>query len=915
MDKRIALPTGWRLPLPGMECMVEREIGRGSNAIVYKGWYADSLNAELKHHVLIKELFPYNEKGAVYRDGDGSICCTEAGQAALQLHSQSFVRGNEVHLRLREKYPSYVGGNANTFTLNGTYYSILDFTGGRVLTNELASPGEKLSLRRLTQRMVGLMQSLGVFHEMGYLHLDVSPENILLIDKGARERVELIDFNSVERLAAIAGSDGLRFNLKQGYSAPEARLGASGSINTWTDVFSATAVLYRCLMGRALSRMQLCGVLPVDVSASHYLADAPETVGSLVKHIVAKGLCSVVRRRYQTVDEMLVDLRELLDRIDGVGVTHWALWETSSHAVNREISANSALSHITDRSTLYPVSLEAPGDCNLKDFMQGCSNVVLTGEGGTGKTTLLLGTAWREGRRYIKDRPVALYLSLYGYREGDTDYIHDSILRRLRFKRGIESYPDARHALDLLLQKPMVTEAGERPVLCLLLDGYNEISGDASSLRRELERLTRMPGVRALIASRTFPAELPYEKWRLKPIDEGDVQDILIARGLLMPKEKQMRALLTNALMLSLYIRACGDAGEQIAVRSKDELIETYLDALRTKEMEALPDGSPDKWRLDAAMRCVYPMIAGMETIKRRGLTGAELLALMNDIYRQLGGRALIRLYPQWVGHASDIRGGAKDGEAWLGLIVNDLLWRRLGLLYQDANGVFMTSHQEFREALTPRARGLRRALERPKRLRRALLGTAALAAAVALCLLWPRQAPAYNAMKAIDALGYVQSVYMEMNGQYVTIKGLLENPTPTQDVFDSATFTTLRGFDGARKALETSRFATVMDADGDADAADDCARLVQALYATGERLPWGKLPFDGERFGEMVRLLSERSQSYLDYTDRLQLVYQRGDADDYKHYRALVDDVLAADARRRADAARDARRADRRGV
>ena len=132
MDKRRGLPAGTLLSFPGMTCEIVAESGRGSNAIVYLGRYSDALNAGQWHNVLIKELFPYHDSGAIYRSETGStVCHTGEGSELMELHRRSFIWGNEAHLRLRAANPAEVSGNINTFPYNGTYYTILDFNGGR----------------------------------------------------------------------------------------------------------------------------------------------------------------------------------------------------------------------------------------------------------------------------------------------------------------------------------------------------------------------------------------------------------------------------------------------------------------------------------------------------------------------------------------------------------------------------------------------------------------------------------------------------------------------------------------------------------------------------------------------------------------------------------------------------------------
>ena len=71
MDTRQALLSGTILDLPGMHCMIQKEIGRGANAIVYQASYPDLLHPDETHTVLVKELFPFHPERAIYRAEDG----------------------------------------------------------------------------------------------------------------------------------------------------------------------------------------------------------------------------------------------------------------------------------------------------------------------------------------------------------------------------------------------------------------------------------------------------------------------------------------------------------------------------------------------------------------------------------------------------------------------------------------------------------------------------------------------------------------------------------------------------------------------------------------------------------------------------------------------------------------------------
>ncbi len=243
MDRRRLLEEGACLDFEGMPCTVENLVGKGSDAIVYLASYPDRQQTDLRHRVLVKELFPYHPGGGIYRDDKGQICVSGDGRHTMELHRISFERGNEVHIRVQGSHPGELDYNINTFSLNGTLYSVLGFSGGRSLDNELDLPWSgKTPLTVHIRRLEGVLDVLEVFHGSGYLHLDISPENILLLGDGKKERVSLIDYNSVHTLKEIKNGECLYYSAKEGYTSAEVRRGRISSIGYASDLYSLTAV-------------------------------------------------------------------------------------------------------------------------------------------------------------------------------------------------------------------------------------------------------------------------------------------------------------------------------------------------------------------------------------------------------------------------------------------------------------------------------------------------------------------------------------------------------------------------------------------------------------------------------------------------------------------------------------------------
>ncbi len=768
MDKRMALPVGWELQFPGLKCVTEEEIGRGSNAIVYRGWYEDASNARQHHPVLIKELFPYQENGGIYRDPQsGHIQITPEGAPVMQMHQDSFRWGNDIHLQMKAMHPEETGANINTYAYQGTYYTLLGFSGGRTLDAELSRQKEASTLRRIVQRCVGVLDSLKAFHQMDFLHLDISPDNVILLNRGRRERVELIDYNSVIRLCDLAEGTPIHLSRKQGYASPEVRKGDLGKIGPWTDLYSVAALFYFCLMETPLTRMQLSGIAPVSVQTSRFLSGVPATVTAQVQKILAKGLAASVKRRYQSITEMLEEFQELLNRIDGIGITHWALWETCADSVRREIGGNTGLAYLTEEASLYPLELSDAQGMPVPSLLSRNSNAVLTGSGGMGKTTLFLRTAWLESQHYRPDRSVVCYISLNDYSPGDDTFLHDKILRKMRFSADTVTYENARHTLDLLLQKPLMTKQGAQPMLYLLLDGYNEISWDPQGLHREILRFSQMDGVTVLIASRNGLPEYPFEQWTVEPLKKKTVQEILGNNGLLVPEEPKIRVLLHNPMMLNLFVRACLSEGSQLKVEDGKGLIYAYLRAITDKELRAMPEDARESWQIRAAVEGVLPLIAGIA--QGQTLSNELLITHISRLYAALNGSLLRKHFPSWIGHFGDIRGNCAQAEDWYRLMVQDILWRRLGLLVRDAEGQYRIFHQEFQETLAPQGKALAAELQRKSPVRRilgAVLGTAA-AAAIAVGGFFLMEQQPWLPRVEIDRKALTTSRFLVVPGQY----------------------------------------------------------------------------------------------------------------------------------------------------
>ncbi len=780
MDSRTALKKEDRMLFPGLECVIEDISGQGSSVLAYTGYYEDRQDPGIRHRVLIRELFPFDPAGVIIRSENGDLQVTKGSEAMYAAYKKKFLRSNEIHSRLAERIPADFDLHINTFALHNTIYSVMGYTGGRALEQEIpllnekpAPPSEEdevsrekgqgagtacaendnpqQKLRRIVRIMCGVLRILQEFHKAGYLHLDISPDNILLIGSGDRERAMLIDYNSVYTVEEIRQDLSSRLSSKEGYTAPEIILGQRDCIGPHSDLFSMTAVFWHCLSGTRLSGLERVGSLLPDPSSLEQYRMLPETVLALLRRILAKGLSPSPGRRYQSAAEMLKDLKELEERIEGRGITRWALWESGRSRCLRMLRENISLQYISNETDLFPIFAET-GDSRLdltngfqpsgafekehaderessrisSEEKPGSRHFLLLGGGGTGKTTALYRIAWsayKKDKSYREDAAAVFYISLYGYRDGGNHFLRDSLLEGLKFKTETDSMEAARRELMLLLE----TADRSRPVLLLLLDGFNETVGDTEPLLQEIRLLAEKPGVRILMTSRSDPGGdllRLFQKIKLCRLDTAQIRAILSREGILPPESMEVFDLLGFPILLSLYIKTMksGETGLR-ALQNREELLDTYFLSLRKKEVL---DG--EEKGIEAVFLFLLPEIAARIHRLGRAVTDAELLETVEKCYRELSGKALTVVFPEWIGRGSELRLEAKSPDEWYGSAVLDILHKRTGLLVRDEQGRIRLLHQIMEDYLTDRSIRFHRLFDREKKRQRNRRGIAAAA-------------------------------------------------------------------------------------------------------------------------------------------------------------------------------------------
>ena len=260
---------------------IEGLLGRGGSGTVYRG-----IDTKLNRPVAIKFL------SAAVADADARRRFRQEAETASALNHPHIVTVYDVGEH------------------DGRQYIVSELVDGGTLEDWAAAA--KRSWRQCTELIAGVADALAAAHAAGVLHRDVKPGNILIDANGY---AKLADFGLVKLVGGGAerGARDASKHTRQGvvvgtvaYMSPEQAAGQP--LDARSDVFSFGIVLYELLAGRrpfaAANDLELLKAI-----AHATPAPLPDGVPELLRNAVDKALEKEPADRYQTMQDLVADLR------------------------------------------------------------------------------------------------------------------------------------------------------------------------------------------------------------------------------------------------------------------------------------------------------------------------------------------------------------------------------------------------------------------------------------------------------------------------------------------------------------------------------------------------------------------------------------------------------------------------------
>src|SRR6185436_1812200 len=210
--------------------------------------------------------------------------------------------------------------------VDSVHFISTEFIEGDTLRKLVSS--RRLSNAEIFDVAIQVGSALATAHSAGITHRDIKPENIMVRPDGV---VKVLDFGLAKLTEPSSGATAIdptavtkkvvetNPGVVMGtvsYMSPEQARGAS--VDARTDIFSFGVVLYEMTAGRVPFEGSSFGDVISSILAkkqlplARYSPDVPPEF----ERIVGKALAKDREERYQSIKELLIDLKRLKQRLD-----------------------------------------------------------------------------------------------------------------------------------------------------------------------------------------------------------------------------------------------------------------------------------------------------------------------------------------------------------------------------------------------------------------------------------------------------------------------------------------------------------------------------------------------------------------------------------------------------------------------
>lgn len=213
---------------------------------------------------------------------------------------------------------------------NGDYYIVMEYVEGITLKKYIEKKGQ-LTFKEALSIAIQVARGIQAAHAKNIIHRDIKPQNIIISTEG---KVKVTDFG----IARAANNNTIHSDVMGSvhYASPEQA--RNGYVSNKSDIYSLGIVMYEMVTGRVPFDGDSTVAVAIQhlqdemVAPSAYAKDLPISLEKIILKCTQKS----PDRRYQSMDDLLIDLRKSLMSPDEDFVTMVPLNKDKTRVISKE---------------------------------------------------------------------------------------------------------------------------------------------------------------------------------------------------------------------------------------------------------------------------------------------------------------------------------------------------------------------------------------------------------------------------------------------------------------------------------------------------------------------------------------------------------------------------------------------------
>jgi serine/threonine protein kinase/Tfp pilus assembly protein PilF len=228
----------------------------------------------------------------------------------------------------------------------GTIFITMEFVSGEDLKSLIRHTGP-LSMEKAIRIMKQVGEGLSEAHRLDVIHRDLKPQNIIIDRRGI---AKITDFGIARHLSGPElTSTGIMIGTPH-YISPEQA--ESAAVDQRTDIYALGVIFYEMVAGCLPFKGD--NILSVVLKQKTEIPRPPRDFNALIpeelNRLILKCLLKKKEERYQSIEEFLVELSRIEERLEGITPRSIEKWKTPAASYEEENTRSIAVLPFKDMS-------------------------------------------------------------------------------------------------------------------------------------------------------------------------------------------------------------------------------------------------------------------------------------------------------------------------------------------------------------------------------------------------------------------------------------------------------------------------------------------------------------------------------------------------------------------------------------